>query len=218
MGTWIPQLFYDLIGRILPGGFLILLTAWIFKFKPLIVISEKVSQDSSNTTPYSLDILSLFLLSYMVGAMLGGIGFMVSIIKKEIWNKTKISTTSWATTFSALFWGSNYISGGATPVSTAYDMIQCFMPRAAGRLAKLRAESHLCRVLIVGSAFLFFMTLIKNTLVDNPAISRLILSMVFLSSICFLMHIKSRTIDFLENNWLICKKILASHGNLCEVK
>src|SRR5688572_26678728 len=86
IGTFVPQAFYDLIGRVLPGSLMLLSAAGLFldhgKIRELVVASA-----SSTTFPTTLVVLAAVGTSYMLGALVGG--FAVWIEDKGMARRSK---------------------------------------------------------------------------------------------------------------------------------
>lgn len=139
----IPQVFYDLIGRIVPGAFLLFIGL-------LLIHGEDWKQNIGGLfgkpkIPYSLLVTLGLMFSYMTGILLGGIGCFVEKIIRRSKEHFEI-----------------FDRDGTLPkrkpninrISYIYDVIQHYEPAAGARLAKLSAERNMCRVLIVGSVLL----------------------------------------------------------------
>ncbi|MBN1759206.1 MAG: hypothetical protein JW863_12850 [Chitinispirillaceae bacterium] len=169
--------------------------------------------------------MALMISAYVLGAMLGAVGFMLSSLKNLMRpNETNNPLAGEEKEKNVFFkkiadciWGPKELADG-TSVSEAYDKIQCYLPRAAGRLAKLRSESHLSRVLFVGSVILSFVALAAADKLVNKPFTFMLLGAICISSICFWHHIKSRTGHLLKNNWEICKEIIEHHPGMPEQK
>jgi len=79
IGNWIPQIFYDLIGRIIPGGLLLIVAFVIFQ-KPLTL-----------DVSASILVLAFLTIAYVLGALLGGV---TAVINRDFWKRKKIDLTS----------------------------------------------------------------------------------------------------------------------------
>jgi hypothetical protein len=168
----IPQLFYDLIARMTPGAVLI---ACAF------VIFEGPTDGPHRLTTWSdnsaLVLMGDVLAAHILGTLLGGIWFRVyrlnllkdpkGACKHSIWVKwlhgwAKNGESRIDEAFDKTF-GNNWPALGAIKmrdmnptgrVALIYDYIQLRCPRAGARIAKLRAEQHMCGVLMIGCLLL----------------------------------------------------------------
>src|SRR2546425_6337745 len=154
-GSWIPQVFYDLIGRVAPGAFL-LLTGTALLVNPRVSVQVIKSADHIPTT---ILILLGLLMSYVLGTILGAVagtigtilGAVAGAIKNGEWSSIervgsiKVEVVPLSSEVETLTPGR---------ISYMYDALQLYNPSAGARLAKLRAEQHMCRVLIAGGIVL----------------------------------------------------------------
>lgn len=137
IGSWVPQLFYDLIARVTPGFFIYVAFLIIF-----VTTDEQhtksINKYLSMTTDFSLwknfpttlAIISGYAISYMTGFLVRGI-YCIFLFDDDFNEK--------------------YIK--------YYDEIKFADDKAGSRLSKLRAEIHMCTVLGTGwiIAYLFFL-------------------------------------------------------------
>lgn len=150
--SMIPQLFYDLIGRVAPGAAVLLGAALLLindeKLKSAVDYAVKAP-----TVPVTILLSTGFLASYLVGALLGGLAFGVAEWKLREGELAKIQANPPSP-------GGNILDGIKDDVardarlSYVYDFIVLRDAAAGARLAKLRAEAHMCRVLVAGSILL----------------------------------------------------------------
>jgi hypothetical protein len=207
VGAWIPQFFYDLLGRIVPGSFLILIGFFIF-----IPIDIK---DIFDKIPTILILLIFLLIAYMIGALFGGIAFKIEfiiryiiqfIIRHAIRRKTKNNSKK-------------SIKGQEikNEQSYKYDFIHLYCPRTALRIAKLRAELHMCRVLIVGSLLvLIFHKYYLENLYSYSCLIQIISFLILICSVCLFIHLTIRTKLSIRNNTMLIKKAI-SEGHIKEI-
>ena len=73
-------------------------------------------------------------------------------------------------------------------------------PAAGARIAKLRAEMHLCRVLLVGVPVIALVGYLRQTLNQTDVFALLA---VFIGAICALLYLRNRSRFGLENNWIL---------------
>ena len=139
LGNWIPQIFYDLIGRVAPGAFLLILGIGLL-VDPDVV---KAVAESAKGFPMTVLVSAGLLVAYAVGTILGALA--VPILYNE-W-----STRSVRCIIADVPDRLNSQALTAGQVSFLYDALQLFNPSAGARLVKLRAETHLCCTLFVGA-------------------------------------------------------------------
>lgn len=188
--AWIPQVFYDLIGRVVPGGTVWLAAYFLFSDPNRIVDGPFLEARSSSVVTGFVWVI----LSYVIGLLLGAVGFFV--MEKE-----------WTVTPSSLSVDDPpNLENESIRRSFMYDGIQIFHPETGARLAKLSAEQHLCRVFIVGFTLLLIVRIgvgIFTPLGLSPVVLRR-LALVCLAAIAswfFYRHLKIRTSRLMANVW-----------------
>jgi hypothetical protein len=169
----IPQLFYDLIGRIVPGAALIA-CAFILSNHPASGLHSLTSWSDSLV----VILLGNLLAAHIIGSLLGGIWFRV--YRLNLWwreGDNPCRHSSW------LRWLHGWAKIGEIRLDEAfvktfeeempeigllkletmkhtgrvaliYDYLQLRCPKAGARIAKLRAEQHMSGVLMIGSLLL----------------------------------------------------------------
>ena len=159
----VPQVFYDLIGRVVPGAVVMVTSVVLLAPDRGVWIAEQLKQGTE--LPSVTVLFLLFLLAaYLVGTLLGAVGF--------VWFEDGDSASSWLSRAMSIAGLSRTRAqektqhpfrltrqrpdtpGGALTdeqISYVYDYILLRDAGAGGRLAKLRAERHMCHVLIVGA-------------------------------------------------------------------
>ena len=78
IGNWVPQIFYDLIGRIIPGSLLLIIAFVIFQ-GPLAINASA-----------SILVLAFLTVAYVLGALLGGV---TAVINRDFWKSKKRDLT-----------------------------------------------------------------------------------------------------------------------------
>jgi hypothetical protein len=191
---FIPQIFYDLIGRLIPG-FIILVLACILLI-PLGTLEKYILQEHFPATFFFFIVL---LFSYFIGAVLGGLWF--GYLDKK--NDKKIRSD-------------HNLAKLLEIMSFKYDVIQYYRPDIGARLAKLRSERHFCGVIQFGSWFLLPLVIINFIAYCNqngltcPGLLLLFLFIViillsFFGAKYFGEHVESRSLRLMENNFkIIC--------------
>ena len=181
VATLIPQLFFDLIGRVAPGLYFIVMTFLAVNHKS--VADAKIQQlFFQEHSPTAIIAFALLAVSYLVGTMVGAIGYAVCNWEFPRW---------WST---------------IPPLDTRsakykYDYLQLKAPVAGLRLAKLSAERHACRVILCGTPIVIAAAIIWGGS-SAPAISGSalfsVLAVVFFSSLCFVRHLHIRFTESVE--------------------
>jgi hypothetical protein len=193
MGSWIPQLFYDLIGRVTPGAAVtISLLALPLDDAKTKAFLKFVFVESG--VPHAFIALVGLLASYITGTLLGALGFFVD--GKE-WRVRPVEP-------------SDSVPPDMTDESlrTAYmyDAVQSHDPKAGARLAKLSAEKHMCRVLLVGFSVMAVAHVVLNIRAVGSAAFWSLLGAfagTLLSAYLFYRHLDIRTTRLLYNQWHI---------------
>jgi hypothetical protein len=182
LGTWIPQIFYDLIGRVAPGTFLLLLGMG------LLVDPRRLAElvAAAKGLPTSEVLLVGLTASYMLGLLLGSLSLLLA--DDDLFLDARFITAEIPTRLNA-----SVMSRGQ--VSFLYDALQYFNPAAGARLAKLRAEQHLCRVLLMGVALLipsYLVTHWRSPLAERSSVLAGLLGMA-LAARAFFLHLEVRS-------------------------
>ena len=143
LGSWIPQLFYDLIGRAAPGAFLTFLAAVLLVEPPRLA---QLASSPAVRLPTTILVCLGLVISYMVGIVLGSIA---SVCTTREWSTRRVEliTAEVPPHFNAP-------KMTAGEIAFLYDFLHFRNPAAGARLAKLRAEQNLCGVLLVGTVVL----------------------------------------------------------------
>ena len=185
IASLIPQVFYDLIGRIIPGAFLLVIGFLLVRKADF---GDRITQLSSEMQiRYSLLLIMGILFSYMTGILLGGIGYFIEDILRKIKEGDSLATK--LDNDSISYW---------------YDAIQHYDPAAGARLAKLSAEKNMCRVLIVG-----YVILIIVSFKINGEFSKYWFLFYVASVICsalFYIHLICRSSQLVKNYRCIIKR------------
>ncbi len=194
VGSWIPQVFYDLIGRIVPGAILLisgflLVAGWKDSVEELTKLLGK------EEIPYSLVLLTGVLFSYLTGILLGGFGYFAwdvanKCVRERYRGKLPVEAVKPPSKDKP---GSN--------VSYIYDAIQHYEPAAGARLAKLRAEQNMCRVLAIGFAILAIIHLCVNWRKQYFFLSVGLIVLSVISTIMFNRHLSIRAHTLMLNYW-----------------
>lgn len=195
-GKLIPQIFYDLIGRIIPGAILLFLFFYIVEGCHLFISFKTILFDG-NFNYFPIFIVGIFL-SYFIGIVFGALGYF--IYGKE-----------WKRNINNIDFNSLDFCESQTKASYIYDVIQHMAPDAGARLAKLSAEMNMCRVLIIGFIVLVITNFVKNGVSCLSSwITFALLIFFIISAWLFHRHLKIRSRQLMRNYWHILGKPIAS--------
>jgi hypothetical protein len=203
-GSWIPQIFYDLIGRVVPGAFLLLIG-------PGLLVNPHVSVQvikSADHIPTTILILLGLLMSYVLGTILGAVAgtigtLLVAVagaIKNRKWSIERVGSVK----VEVVPLSSEVETLTPGRISYMYDALQLYNPSAGARLAKLRAEQHMCRVLIAGGIVLevAYALVEPGALLSAKSLVVLVgLAVMVLGAYFFYIHLAIRGRRLLTNCW-----------------
>ena len=191
LGAWIPQIFYDLIGRVLPGAFLLLLSGVLFvDYSGARSLVLFVFKDAG--IPLTVVLIVGAIIAYVVGALLGAIGFAFSS-REWIRNRARTSIRLELPAVDSPHVGLSFM----------YDSILLREPPTGARLAKLQAERHMCRVLMMGTIMLGVAYAARNWFPWGWLRSSVLLGLALLawSAYLFDVHLEVRSGRLLVNLW-----------------
>ena len=160
--TLIPQLFYDLIGRITPGATL-LISSFMLLQGPNEAIRHLTTWSSQTTEsggpiykdlPTGLILLGNLLVSYVLGSLLASVWFRLSAKVLDQKNRERIQEAFECMSKTKLEQIDFNKIGNVDKVALVYDYIQLLYPKAGARLAKLRAEQLMGGSLSIGAILL----------------------------------------------------------------
>lgn len=199
--VWVPQLFYDLIGGVVPGGIILFLGFCLLQDPQSIKSSiEFLFKDSG--VPSTLIFLLLVAVSYAIGVLLG---HTVPSVKDDEWRKDPKTMRVELPNPDDPDSGISYI----------YDAIQHHYPTTGARLAKLSAERCFARVFTLGNTVLVFLFVIRHWAGHWPLEFYFVLGILVsavVAAFVFDKHIQIRSRHLLLNNW----HILQSEGKAYE--
>ncbi len=201
----VPQLFYDLIGRLVPGMVLLLSFGIVYAGPTYALSSIEPLLSGRNLSFGFWTFLVLIMVSYVVSIVLSGLWDGVTELFHRFFTVVKALLNHSSTK------GNNKEDDSEYPShSLMYDIIRLKAPDVGARLVKLRAESRLPKVLIAGWIILAVVNL--YLLIRNPSVERTLLEGVLILSILgaysFMRHIESRYTTSLKNHWdILCRDI-----------
>jgi hypothetical protein len=222
----IPQVFYDLIGRVLPGAATILGALIILADVSLLDAIDLLIARQVTITSVAILVAAWLFVSYLVGALLGAIAFAIfkdnrkeRSFKKKF--KDLLAVMGFSLTEDAECCRKLETIKAIEPVGRdidelslpyAYDFILLRHAGAGGRLAKLRAEIHMCRVLmlacgILGTAYVIQRFSLNETPGFWPTLPTLLsLGAIARASYLLDVHLVVRARRLVVNCWDILKQ------------
>ena len=136
--TWVPQVFYDMIARIVPGIVVLLVTfAILLADKKTTEIAEKLSPFSVSWAGTTIIILVFISLAYTVGVLLAGLVYSLFATICKILGQANFDFET-------------CICDEDEVICKKYDFIKRKHPQAGERITKLKAEIHMSYILSVG--------------------------------------------------------------------
>ncbi len=188
----IPHVFYDLIGRVAPGAATLFMGV-VFFTKDSGLSIQTVVFGPKPAASVGAVLLCALLASYIVGFILGAIGsvFEDGLVQPSFETGVKKKAPSDPVQIDDI----PYI----------YDFILTHSPDAGNRLAKLRAESHMCGGLLVGSSVLGVLYAVRSWgLLDRDAtLVLLALGVTAFAAFIFRGHLRIRAWRLQVNYWLL---------------
>ena len=156
IGVIIPQIWYDFIGRLVPGTYIIC-------YLMLIQYSQNKLTWVTSLSSSGFSVLVTFavlIMAYLIGTMLGSIWLFLNDYVK-VFNRKRLSDVM-NDEENKLFKRKAINEKLFYPelIPLIYDYIQLQLPKMGARIAKLRGEQHLCGALFTSSFFLFLFTVI----------------------------------------------------------
>ncbi len=146
----IPQVFYDLIGRVVPGAATLIAGSVLLKNGDYAAATLSII-DKQSAVVLSVLLASALLTCYLLSLLLGAIGFAITEDRSQA-----------LAPLATIEPKPPAVIDPASYTSYIYDFILLRDAGTGGRLAKLRAEIHLCRVLIAACIGLGALYLLEN--------------------------------------------------------
>jgi hypothetical protein len=194
----VPQVFYDLIGRFVPGGVVLAVAALLFID---LSVGAALPSLAERMTATSLILLAAGL-AYALASVLGAIGF--ALVNWE-WTTKPVERISVDIPANP---GARRLTRGQ--VAFLYDALRFHHPATGALLVKLRAEQHMSLVFMVGALILLLMC----GLVDRPRSSPVstvvavpMLALLFGGSYLLYVHLAVRARRLLMNHWQIVPEL-----------
>ena len=214
LGSSIPQFFYDVIARLIPGSVILVIYCYIFGYTSLGYNNEQILFNEISI-PFSIALILFFIIAYSLGMLLNGIGYTFS---ERLWEKFN-STAENLINNNNLATDSDVKKRIIIPTSYKYDSIQLYFPRVGSRIAKLSAEKNFCRSLLSGFVLLFIIYGIFSP-IDIFGLrfvgTEIFFLLAFMSCYFLYKHISSRSTESIRNNWILLND--AREKNLISLK
>lgn len=181
IGTWIPQLFYDVIARIIPGFFvLLILLINIIDANNFIIYCKKILfVDQSYDLSSSILVLFGIGISYIFAIILRAISWIVfHPINKAKGTKIDNELGSISTEISLSELGVLNSNFKTNEIALRYDFIKLNDTVNGNRITKLKAEEQMSSVLFVGSILSSLINAIM--MISDYSLSRLVVLLLTL--------------------------------------
>lgn len=194
----IPQVWYDFIGRIVPGTYVLIYLLLLRQ------ISESDQTSLMSIIPAELKEFSFFVtfsaltITYLIGSLTGAVwlwcGDRIPTFDRRHLAKVMTEEEKRLHSKGVI----SHIRFSDCLIPFIYDYIQLQLPKMGARIAKLRGEQHLCGTLFICSVFLGFYTLIVE---KQYFLSVLPFAVVLLSAV-FYRHLIERAGKAMINGWV----------------
>lgn len=194
----IPQLFYDLIGRVVPGGILIIYFCVLTVTPNEILESLKVWINISLVAV----VLIAILFSYVIGFLFGGLWFL--FYRLFWWGVVKVAieaSVSKEFTDPPAFAANIDKLSFFTRMSLMYDSAQQHCQQTASRIVKLKAEQHMAGVLFFGFIAIMLGKWASFNVLQPMCYSSKVDIAVILASAIIIWHLEDRSCRALYNCW-----------------
>lgn len=152
----IPQIFYDLIARVIPGA-TVLLLGYLTLFGPTRAIKSFFIESSQENIFNFGTFIPIFILAYILGFILRELWVIAfKKIQKKWPSQLKEDQIESAIDYHnkiRVIHGKkplNVKKGDLPPIHIMHDQIRLFSDSEGYRLLKLRAEQRLCHTLVIG--------------------------------------------------------------------
>lgn len=212
LSALIPQLFYDVIARIVPGIVMLIFFYLIFNLEdPLnnTKLEKMYNWFSIFSKSKIIVALNITFSSYVITFILNGFVSIIYDNFKPIVNRMKnqyVKVKSKAEIlFKETFEIENKIEIKTDDYAILYDLIRMEEPGAGARIVKIRAEYHFCRTLVLGFFILAILNPINNGFCKNSLILESIIIFSFASFILSFLTRRKRFLWGLCNHWLFIR-------------
>ncbi len=206
----IPQVFYDIIARIIPGLIIIFVVYFIYSQEDCFAIKLRKAfyWYSDPDSPKIFLFLSFMLTSYIISTVIGQFAVIFEkcfkkILNQQFENIKEEVTKDFNKTFSIKVTIKNFPS-----IAIMYDYVRLYEPGAGNRLVKLRAECHMCRNITCGLLLILVLTFILKNIFSFITFSPLVFFIVLASIISLVVTYYQRRKLYLWglcNHWILIR-------------
>ncbi len=216
---WIPQLFKDLIGRVVPGA-TILLAACIVRAGHFSAMRSLLTtfKDESSLALLLIGLVSSYIVGYtltQVWGMIFGACFKTKLGRIEMEAKQE-RLEEQKKLQEALGYKSLSVAPERLPeLFVMHDHIRITIPQEANRLSKMQSEIRLCRALIVGIGILCAANLVFFFREPTPA--RIIVEIVMLAIVMSAWRREKNLHKYYSNGVCVIWLSLASSNQLFQL-
>ena len=218
LGVMVPLLFYDLIGRVVPGATLAgcASIASLGPQKALQLLSTW-SACPKTPIPATIIILGNLLCAYIIGALLGGIWFRIYRLGWSKSGEKRIEKLFRLVTPPKGQVAIERQLETTQKISLMYDYVQLRCPKASARIAKLHAEQHMSGVLMIGFLVLAILWLCPSLRYDGFSLATVdivetLLLFGAMSSGMLAWHLEKRSGTALYYSWLLANSGIDEEG------
>jgi hypothetical protein len=206
LGQIVPQIVYDLIGRIIPG--LSLLGTSYFLWSSDIQRLKLAFFTDYKPSELALSLI-LLLLAYILSLGLEGLWRLLcsrwfqKLVDQPSAEEAREGVVADFTLVDKSFNRFDYRFPG---IPVIYDIIRLLEPAAGARLVKLRAELQLCRIFMLGWSIMFAAILLDFTIRTSSEARRsaaLVLPIIVVAFLAEYKKLQVRTAWSIYNHWLL---------------
>lgn len=213
----VPQLFYDLLARVVPG--VVLLISSTFVVLGASRACNIFIAPSEQKNAFGLGTLLVLLLgSYLVGLIFGqlwemSLGHITKMRQEQIEAKCQEDRLVEHNRFQEVFGGKALrIESKALPKTFIMrDHLRYFAPSEAARLLKIRAERRMCQVLIVGFSIL---AVVNLAYLVPLTLQRVLFELFLVTAISAFWRMSFRLHRYLANGTMTAWLVQASLGRI----
>jgi hypothetical protein len=216
---WIPQLFKDLIGRIVPGA-MVLLAAYVVRAGHFGALPSSLTTDHDEVSTALL--LTGLVISYLVGLCLSHLMGLVfgKFLKDKLQSIEKRCKRERLEEHNQLLeaLGHKRLPFGVEKLPRAFvmhDHIRITIFQEANRLSKMQSEIRLCRTLVAGMGILCVANL--AFIFHEPTTSRIILEIVMAAVVYAGWSREFRLHEYYNNGICVMWFSLASTDRLLQL-
>jgi len=205
--SFILQVVYDLIARLIPGSILIWCSYIIYFGYSKCILHFKTILDKTWDLNFLL-IIEILLIAYIISIIFSGIWSLLSkklsFLNKDasiIWKRSNQSTKDDIYKAIKSISSVDFVVDIEIPSSSfVYDFIRLKVPDVGARLVKVRAECHMCAVLIIGWIILSLLNILNfYHAIEEAIIIEIILVVSIIGVFLYLKNLEERFSAALRN-------------------